>query len=75
MFLNIVVNIIVVFAVVVFFFIAVIANGLTKTPDVELPEQCSTCNSNSCYIKYDKNPKPKETIQEYYKNCEDKNAN
>jgi biopolymer transport protein ExbD len=75
MFLNIIGNIAVVFAVIIFFLVAVIINGLTKTPDVELPEQCNNCQSSTCHIKFDKNPKPKETIQEYYKKCEENNAN
>ncbi|MFA7434748.1 MAG: hypothetical protein WC006_00100 [Bacilli bacterium] len=76
MFLNIFVSIIVVFSVIMLFFLAVIVNGLTKKPDnVELPEQCSSCNNNSCYIRFDDSPKPKETIQEFYKKCEENNAN
>lgn len=75
MYLNIVGTAIVVFIVIIFFLGAVILNGITKTPDVELPEQCSTCHSNSCFIKFDKNPKPKETIQEFYKKCEENDAN
>lgn len=70
MFLNIVVNIIIVFAVIVFFFVAIVLNGITKTPEnVELPEQCSSCDSLSCSIKFDRKEKTKETIEEFYKNC------
>lgn len=76
MYLNIVGTAIVVFIVIIFFLGAVILNGITKSPDnIELPEQCSSCHSNSCFIKFDKNPKPKETIQEFYKKCEENDAN
>lgn len=72
MFLNIFVSAIIIFSVVIFFLLAVVLNGITKTPDnVELPEQCSSCHSNSCFIKFDKQPKSKETIQEFYKKCEE----
>ncbi len=72
MILNVYIQIIIVFSVILFFLLAVIINGLTKSPDnIELPEQCSTCSSDSCFIKFDRKPKTKESIEEYYKNCEE----
>lgn len=71
MYLNIIVNIIIVFSVIIFFFLAVIANGLTKAPEnIELPVECHTC-SNSCIIKFDRGTQTKESIQEFYQNCEE----
>lgn len=76
MILNVFTSALIIFGVILFFLLAVIANGLTKSPDnVELPEECSSCHNNSCMIKFDKGPKSKETIQEFYKNCEEPNAN
>lgn len=76
MYLNFFMNALIVFLVILFFLGAVILNGLTKKPDnIDLPEQCNTCNSVSCQIKFDNKEKPKETIIEYYKNCEGTNGN
>lgn len=74
MILNILVSAIIIFAVIMFFLLAVIVNGLTKSPDnVELPEKCSSCTTN-CHIRFDSKPRSKESIIEYYKNCEENNA-
>lgn len=70
---GILVGALIIFGVIILFMVAVILNGLTKSPEnVDLPEQCSNCNC-SCAIKFDKTPKTKESIIEYYKNCEANN--
>jgi len=70
---NIFVNALIIFGVIVFFLVAVILNGLTKSPNGDkLPEKCKTCNCE-CIVKFDRNAK-KESLIEYYKNCEGNNA-
>ncbi|HHX00622.1 MAG TPA: hypothetical protein GX740_04900 [Acholeplasmataceae bacterium] len=74
MILNIFASALIIFGVVILFMVAVILNGLTKRPDnVELPEKCSSCTS-SCVIRFDDKPRTKESIVEYYRNCEANNA-
>lgn len=73
MYLNIIVQAAIIVAVVVIFFLSIFLNSKTKAPkDVELPEKCQFCPSETCIIKIGDVEKKKEELKSYLKNCEGK---
>jgi len=74
--LSIYVQAAIVFAVIVIFFLSLFLNSRTKAPkDVELPEKCKFCPSETCVIKIQDTEKKKEELKEYFKNCEENDGN
>lgn len=64
----------IIIAVVLIFFLSVILNWKTKAPkDVELPEKCQFCPSQTCVIKITDVERKKEELNAYLDQCEEDN--